>query len=655
MASRAPDDDGLAEIEEHFPPVHSRTVVRRPRHEEISEHRLTHLPYRAWCDECVAGRGVARPHRRHAAVDPDTSEIERVVFDWAFLRDAEGGELLNVLVGVDHRTSTKVTIIAEDRRGNNMKTVDDALACLRRMGHFGRLELRTDGEPAIQDLMAEIAARRPGPTTLQRTPPYDSQSNGRIERSVRSIEELARVMKLDLERRVSHRLSVHTAAFAWLLRHVTMLLNFRQSGTDGRTCHERMHGRPYRGELMCFGSPVQLKRDNSVDGGVMAARWVHGFWMGKSHSSDEHIVWLADGSGMRCARTVQSRDVELTYDQLLGITEWPGAQRLRGQARRGELRVRRPQEPAAGNPPRARDEARRWQITREVFQEYGATPGCSKCEDWTRNTRSSRSHSNICRARLERILRNHPCFGPRIADSAVRTAPREPQGAVVEPPVREDPPPEEQPEEAAPEPIEPMDVDDPGGVDQNPPADEMRDELMGLAADRNEEADPEFIQDWATDQREARQMDGVTPDLIGTAKAAELAQLRARCTFDITARSELNPETKMVGTRWVLGNKGTAEAPRVKARLVCQEFATYRDMDLFSGTPGLAAVKFILAELAQNTADRCLMLLDITGAFLYGSMRRNVAIRLPSEAGCGPGVVGVLRKSLYGLRDAPQI
>ena len=49
------------------------------------------------------------------------------------------------------------------------------------------------------------------------------------------------------------------------------------------------------------------------------------------------------------------------------------------------------------------------------------------------------------------------------------------------------------------------------------------------------------------------------------------------------------------------------------------------------------------------------MLLDVTGAFLYGAVKRDVAVCLPAEMGQRRAVVGVLNKSLYGLRDAPQI
>ena len=49
------------------------------------------------------------------------------------------------------------------------------------------------------------------------------------------------------------------------------------------------------------------------------------------------------------------------------------------------------------------------------------------------------------------------------------------------------------------------------------------------------------------------------------------------------------------------------------------------------------------------------MTMDVTGAFLYGNIRRNVYIELPSEERGSRNVVGRLNKALYGLRDAPLI
>ena len=185
--------------------------------------------------------------------------------------------------------------------------------------------------------------------------------------------------------------------------------------------------------------------------------------------------------------------------------------------------------------------------------------------------------------------------------------------------------------------------------------DEAGDVIMKVSLDPNESNEPEYIQDVWADEAEAAKMNGVSPDLVAAAKTKELAQLKARMTFDVRDRRDLPSDMKIVGTRWVLVNKGSLAEPVVKARLVCQEFATYKDMDLFSGTPALAAFKLLIADLARNRGNRCAMLLDVTGAFLYGTMRRQVGIRLLAELNAGPDAVGLLRKSLYGLRDAPLI
>ena len=109
------------------------------------------------------------------------------------------------------------------------------------------------------ELLHNVAAQRDSPTMIRRSPPYDSRSNGRVERSVRSVEEISRVLKLDLESRAKGKLSVHTPLFSWLLRHGTMLLNMRKVGFDGRTPYERAHHRPYRGELFRFYSTVLFR------------------------------------------------------------------------------------------------------------------------------------------------------------------------------------------------------------------------------------------------------------------------------------------------------------------------------------------------------------------------------------------------------------
>ena len=122
-----------------------------------------------------------------------------------------------------------------------------------------------------------------------------------------------------------------------------------------------------------------------------------------------------------------------------------------------------------------------------------------------------------------------------------------------------------------------------------------------------------------------------------------------------------DPDGIVVGVRWVDRNKGTALEPDIRSRLVAQEFASKDKEGLFAATPPLGAARALLSIAASQGRWRPghyqVMLLDVKKAFLYGLLQRRVYIELPFE---DPGrddgrMMGLLRKAMYGLRDAPQV
>ena len=110
---------------------------------------------------------------------------------------------------------------------------------------------------------------------------------------------------------------------------------------------------------------------------------------------------------------------------------------------------------------------------------------------------------------------------------------------------------------------------------------------------------------------------------------------------------------KFVKVKWVRTKKG----PGVKCRLVAQELGYGERLDeLFAGTPSLGAVRLALVHSMTSESHK-IMVMDVKCAFLYGEARRTVYIELPhTDPRYGdPTVVGKLKKSMYGTRDAPQI
>ena len=152
--------------------------------------------------------------------------------------------------------------------------------------------------------------------------------------------------------------------------------------------------------------------------------------------------------------------------------------------------------------------------------------------------------------------------------------------------------------------------------------------------------------------------------MVAKAKQEEMERFARMKVYEVVKKHEVDHDNSVViGSRWVITNKGTPEKPVAKARLVAQELAdnTLRD-ELFAGTPNLTSVKYFLSRLCTRShvefkQDKVLMLLDVKSAFLYGTCRRSVYIRLPPEdthASRGD-CHGRLLKAMYGTRDAPRV
>ena len=157
---------------------------------------------------------------------------------------------------------------------------------------------------------------------------------------------------------------------------------------------------------------------------------------------------------------------------------------------------------------------------------------------------------------------------------------------------------------------------------------------------------------------------GLPDNLVKEAMDKELASFKERGVYQAVPRTSMeqcsNPV--MLSTKWVLKNKGTKAKPEAKARLVAREFVSKAlDKDsVFSGTPGLAAMRLLVSRTVTQPQDKPLnyrlMVMDIKTAFLYGDAVRELFIELPANdpAAKDGDKVGRLIKSLYGTRDAPQ-
>ena len=160
----------------------------------------------------------------------------------------------------------------------------------------------------MKDLLHQGAQLRDAPTIIEHSPVGASQSNGFIERGVRTAEEFMRLHKLDLEAKIGVQISVKSLIFAWIVENALDCVNKKLIGHDGRTAYNRLKGKPYRAPFLPFGSPVMYR----VAGKVRGGRWQRG--------GDRDYGW---GNASTAAKTSSARTTTARWSRPLQCGVFP--------------------------------------------------------------------------------------------------------------------------------------------------------------------------------------------------------------------------------------------------------------------------------------------------------------------------------------------
>ena len=335
-------------------------------------------------------------------------------FDYCFPRNRVGGEYIVVLVGRDRESRVTFSHVVPIKGGELDWISEQVARDILRIGHHGDLILLSDQEPAIIDLLNRVAKLRgEGRTHLEQSPVGDSRANGVAERAVQTIEKLLRVHKLALEDRLGEPIPVQHQLVGWLVEHVADVYNRTAIGTDGKTAIQRLKGKACSGHMVPFGASIMFRVCGKVDGGSLTERWHAGKWVGKRMGTEEHFVMAMDGKVVR-ARAIREFDEKVAlkdFDVLVSTPHDPtgtirSAMRDTGR-QQGDKDGAEEQEPHD-----ERATPKRVQITREVILKFGPTADCRKCWGVMANDKSYQyvHHSEQCRARLERLMRDHDEF-----------------------------------------------------------------------------------------------------------------------------------------------------------------------------------------------------------------------------------------------------
>ena len=229
-------------------------------------HEPTHLPFRIWCPECVAGR---KDNPAHVSKPEDENVLLEVSLDYCFIRRENETETLTVLLLKDRR-SRAVRAWVMPCKGTELNDgVERALQGIKDFGHRGPILVKVDNEPATISLREALMERLPEGAAPVKTPARESESNGGVENGVKLYKGLLRVHLAAVERKVEGYLPSAHPVMAWLVEFVADILTKYLQGNDGRTGYERLFGKDIREEGLEFGEQVWWRKPRKQDTNVV--------------------------------------------------------------------------------------------------------------------------------------------------------------------------------------------------------------------------------------------------------------------------------------------------------------------------------------------------------------------------------------------------
>ena len=189
-------DEEALHAEEEADPTKSPPTPVMPTQSEVEEHRISHIPFRCWCPECVEAMGREDPHR---TIDHERRKVPTIAIDYMFLtyKGVKLADEMGEIAGDELEGCQKVLVVRDlkskslfahcvERKGPDDAgyIVDAIVADVLWTGH-SRVILKSDNEPSIVAVAEEVKRRlRIEKLELvagENSIPYDSQSNGGVE------------------------------------------------------------------------------------------------------------------------------------------------------------------------------------------------------------------------------------------------------------------------------------------------------------------------------------------------------------------------------------------------------------------------------------------------------------------------------------------
>ena len=643
----------------------SRRAPQMPNQEEVRVHQITHLPYAAWCESCVAGRSISDASRRVDRSGRPRDAEATLQFDYAFWNAR------TCLVGVCVNTGTLMADLVT-AKGATQDAVKLVTKFIKDLGHT-RVLLQGDAEPAIRSLLeaAQQQVCRDGGGATQQvrirvTSGHASNSNGAVERCIRTLRGLIRTHAHDIEGRMNSinrdsgtqwRLSPSDGLLEYLIRYVAWTHNmYHVPKNKGATAYERLTGRPsYDKVAFRFLQTVQALDDRLGARKAISGRVATGAWLGRIDDENVNLVLKLDG------KVVKARTVKICADARMDdVKEWvsrlPSTHTLHTEhaatsrvSQSGPLWVGcggcLGAESTHNHAPVDASGIEEQPLTAQPTAEHdGDQLDAEYADEAERRDRAEDEQWETLLGQNEglRALNAEDQLRP-----AERMRARPDDSGMYEAVTHEDPPAEKR--------LKVSDFErDQLSRMHVATAREITDETMESA-----EAEDHVI---SAVEVPRNFVDKDDPEWKASMNR-EIESLKSFGVYDRVPRTDVPPGVKVHGARWVhtLKNyQGAVYDPtdatacklaEKKSRFVVQGWSEDPEQR-YASTPMIQSVRtlLVLASLYKWSVK----LADVSTAFLHAPVQGEVYVEAPECDDRGENVVWKLRKALYGLRSAPR-
>ena len=296
-------------------PVHEPTTPVEPSEIERREHNLVHIPFKPWCQLCIANKSRQDKHHNEPH---DTSAFSLISFDFGFSSRVTGdADKLTILCVHDRATKLIHSIPAEQKGGKSFQYLLGELCRFIMWTGHQTISLRSDNEPSCLALIegAKKYLRGVGiQVNVETVVPGNKQANGAVESTIQVVRNQANLLIQQIEQLCGCEDKILFSSahpmYQWAVIHACWLLN-RYNVTNGETAFERCTGREYRGQLCNFGECVMGFFKPTAKG---LPKWYRGVWLGRTFSNDGNIV--ACRGGLFITRSVRRIPNPWSLDEL---------------------------------------------------------------------------------------------------------------------------------------------------------------------------------------------------------------------------------------------------------------------------------------------------------------------------------------------------